>query len=69
MSNEKSSFTTGDLARHFGVSIAQLKYALETARVEPAERVGILRVYHAEQLAAVESAVNRTTRRPHPVPA
>lgn len=58
--------TIGDLLREASLacySRRQLEYALERGGVRPAGRVGIIRIYSADQLPQILEAVRRTTRR------
>jgi len=57
--------TIGDIRRdaRFGeYSKRQLEYAIETLNIRPYGRVGIIRVFHPEQLPAIEKALRRTSR-------
>jgi hypothetical protein len=56
-------FTLGQLAEHFGVTNHRIKYAVERYKISPVTRVGILRVWSAEQLDAIKGALDRTARR------
>lgn len=58
--------TIGDLLREAtlaGYSRRQLEYALERGGIRPVGRVGIIRIYSADQLPQIVQAVRRTTRR------
>lgn len=52
---QPARYTVGDFCRRFGKSERQITHAIDAARIEPAFRVGIVRVFDeaaAEQLAA-----------------
>jgi hypothetical protein len=51
--------TVGQLAVECGVPTWRLTYALKVVGIPPVQRVGILRVWSAEQLPAIRAAVER----------
>lgn len=51
--------TTGDIARQTGASVAQINYAINAYRIEPAQRAGIIRLYDEHGVAAIRSALRR----------
>jgi len=60
-----SLLTLGNIAAHpdfKAYSRRQLEYAIQEARIEPAGRAGIIRVFSEEQLPLILSAVRRTAR-------
>ena len=52
-------FTTGQLARHFGVALWQIDYLWRRGLLEEADRAGILRVVPEADLPKVEAALRR----------
>lgn len=55
--------TVGQLAAECGVPTWRLTYALKAADIPPVQRVGILRVWSAEQLPEIRAAVERIASR------
>ena len=61
-------FTIGYLLRHFresrpSMTESQLRYAIESYRIEPQGRVGIVRVWAEDSLPLIASALQRISRR------
>lgn len=52
--------TVGDIARRLNTSVHRVSYAIETYRIAPVMRAGIIRLFSLEQLPAIESALRRT---------
>ena len=55
--------TIGRLARRLGVPEHRLDYAIRTAGIQPAARLGILRGFNQSQLGDIRQALARTERR------
>ena len=51
--------TLGQLAERVGATTHQTKYAVDQYRIEPAGRVGILRVWTEEAIPLVKGALTR----------
>ena len=51
--------TIGDIARMLGVTPARVSYAIQTYRIEPTQRAGILRMYDETKIEAIRSALRR----------
>lgn len=62
--SDQQLLTTGDLVRLTGERLHRLRYALDSARIEPRQRAGIVRLFSADQLPAIFSALGRTRREP-----
>jgi predicted transcriptional regulator len=57
---KSQSFTVGDLSKLTGRPQHQIAYALQSRGIEPAHRVGILRVFDAAQLPTILDALKQT---------
>jgi hypothetical protein len=55
--------TIGDVAAACGVKIHVARYAVAEYRIEPYQRVGIVRVWHPDQLPEIKSALQRIADR------
>ena len=55
--------TVGQLAAECDVPHHRLTYALKAAGIQPVQRVGILRVWSADQLPQIREAVERIASR------
>jgi len=55
--------TIGQLARRLAVPEHRLDYAIRTAGIQPAARLGILRGFSESQLGDIRRALSRTERR------
>lgn len=64
--NAPQLMTLGQLATEIGVPTWRLGYALKAAAIAPRQRVGILRVWGADQLPEIREAVKRTAGTPRP---
>ncbi len=51
--------TLPEIARRLGEPLHRVRYAVETYRIEPSERIGIMRVWGEAQVAAIQSALRR----------
>lgn len=56
---ERRLLTLGQLAQRLGVSIHRVKYAIESYRIEPVTRIGIIRVWSEDDLPRIKSAISR----------
>lgn len=64
MSDARSELkTVGDIAREEGVPAHRVAYAIETYRIEPTQRAGILRLYDESKIVAIRSALRRISQR------
>lgn len=55
-------YTTGDIVRQTGASVAQVNYAIGRYRIAPAQRAGIIRLYDEHAVEAIRSAIQRVGR-------
>ncbi|MDB5322192.1 MAG: hypothetical protein JWN40_3823 [Phycisphaerales bacterium] len=55
--------TVGAIARETGQPLHRVRYALETYRIEPVQRAGILRLFSREDLPRIKSALMRIAER------
>ena len=55
--------TVGDLARETGAKKHQVCYAIAEYRIDPAQRAGIIRLFHRNQLPMIRSALRRIAER------
>ncbi|MFH1745470.1 MAG: hypothetical protein ABIG44_00335 [Planctomycetota bacterium] len=55
--------TITEVAREMEVPTHQVRYAIEAYRIEPTQRVGIIRAYDAVKVDAIKSAVRRVANR------
>ncbi len=55
--------TVGDIARDEGIPPHRVAYAIETYRIEPTQRAGILRLYDASKIVTIRSALRRIADR------
>ena len=55
--------TVGDIAREEGVPAHRVAYAIETYRIEPTQRAGILRLYDESKIVVIHSALRRIAGR------
>ena len=65
MNNDKDLLTIGDIARDpqfVGYTKRQIEYAIDTHRIDPIRRVGIIRAFGVNQLSLILSAVRRTAQ-------
>lgn len=63
---EKTFLTIGDICRETGAPAHRVKYAIDTYRIEPIGRAGVLRVFSRDQLLQIRSAMERISgRRDH----
>lgn len=53
--------TLREIARECGVRTHVAKYAIAEYRIEPRQRAGIIRLFSADQLPAIQAAIRRTT--------
>lgn len=59
VSADRRLLTLGQLAQQLGVSIHRVKYAIESYRIEPVTRIGIMRVWSEDDLPRIKSAISR----------
>lgn len=57
--NPSSLLTLGQLSTRLGISTHRLKYAIDQYRIEPASRVGIIRVWSEDSIPLIKSALAR----------
>ncbi len=55
--------TAGDLARRTGLAYARIVYILESRRIEPAVRIGQLRLYGPDAVEQVQAARRQIEKR------
>lgn len=55
--------TLPEIARRLGEPLHRVRYAVETYRIEPVERIGIVRVWGPAEIAMVQSALRRIRQR------
>lgn len=59
VSADRRLLTLGQIAQQLGVSIHRAKYAIESYRIEPVTRIGIMRVWSEDDLPRIKSAIAR----------
>lgn len=57
--SDKSIWTVGDIARARNTTESRVKYWIANLRIEPAERVGVIRAFSREQAAEINRALDR----------
>lgn len=55
----KQFLTLGELATQLSTSKHQVKYAIDQYRIEPAMRIGIIRVWSEDSIPLIQSALSR----------
>lgn len=60
---QKPFLTVGDICRETGEKTHRVKYAIDTYRIDPIGRAGILRVFSPDQLPQIRSALARIAGR------
>jgi predicted transcriptional regulator len=63
MESNTSLLTVGAIARETGQPLHRVRYALESYRIEPLQRAGILRLFSREDLPRIKSALDRIANR------
>jgi predicted transcriptional regulator len=63
MESETDLLTVGAIARETGQPLHRVRYALETYRIEPVQRAGILRLFSRDDLPRIKSALARIAER------
>lgn len=61
--DEDRPLTVGQIARKLGKPVYQVTYAIQKARVDPAERVGVLRRFSPEGVGRIKSALDEIAAR------
>ena len=56
---ENGFLTLGQIAARIGVTTHRVKYAIDQYRIEPAMRVGILRVWRERDIPRIKTALDR----------
>lgn len=56
---DRRLFTIGEIARQLDERVHRVKYAVDSYRIAPAGRVGILRVWSADALPLIKRALER----------
>ena len=64
LATEQTRYTPMELAEMWGVRSYVLNYAINKARINPAARVGMIRLFAAEQVPRIKAALD-STRRPN----
>lgn len=55
--------TVGEIARELNTPPHRVAYAIDTYRIEPTQRAGILRLFDSDKIAVIRSALRRTAGR------
>ena len=63
MESETDLLTVGAIARETGQPLHRVRYALESYRIEPVQRAGILRLFSRRDLPRIQSAMTRIAQR------
>lgn len=61
---DSNLMTLGDVARQFpGVPLHRIKYVIDSHRIAPRRRAGILRMWHPDDVAVIREALQRIALR------
>jgi hypothetical protein len=60
---ENSRYTLPDIARRLDAKLHRVRYVVQEYRIEPAERIGIIRLWGDAQVDAIRAALRRTDQR------
>jgi hypothetical protein len=63
MSAAAPLLTVGDIARETRQPLHKVRYALDSYRIEPVQRAGIIRLYSTDDLPRITSALARIAAR------
>jgi hypothetical protein len=56
-------YSLRDIAKHLNEPFHRVRYAVTEAGIEPAARVGIVRVFTADQIPMIQEALEKSARR------
>ena len=56
--NTREELTTGQIAKRYGVPRYQIEYIVESRSIEPARRIGIVRLFSRVSQARIKDALD-----------
>lgn len=54
---DKRLLTIGEVAELLGVSVHRARYVVDSRRIKPTQRAGILRLWHVDDIPTIERAL------------